>query len=59
MYIFVLKAGLLIFVITHDGFVEVRCQDATKVNMSPTHLQTRFKDNLSPRETRVVTLSLW
>lgn len=34
-------AGLLVFVVTRDGFVEVR--GATKVNVSPTRLETHFK----------------
>lgn len=36
-YVHLCTEGLLIFVITHDGFVEVGCQRATIVNMSPKH----------------------
>lgn len=40
MYIFVLKQCNVIHLITNDGFVEIKCQHASKINMSPMHFQT-------------------
>lgn len=40
MYIFVLKQCNVIHLITVDGFVEIKCQHASKINMSPMHFQT-------------------